>query len=87
MNILEICLILPVAGIAYFYLRIKGALRSKGFRADKVLSLGSDYYNFKTLIKSETDEEERKKYNTILFGLHISFALLAFAVFIGMILI
>ena len=86
MNILELCLILPVAGIAYFYLKIKGELRSKGYRVDKILSLGSDYYNFKNLIESEIDEEKRSKYKTILFGLRISFALLFLAVFIGMML-
>jgi len=86
MNILEFCLILPIVGIAYFYLKIKGALRSKGFGADKILSLGYDYYKFKSLIESEIDEEERKKYKTILLGLRISFALLVLAVLIGMML-
>lgn len=86
MNILELCLVLPVAGIAYFYLKIKRELRSKGCGADKILSLGSDYYDFKSLIESEIGEEERKKYKTILFGLRISFALLVLAVLIGMML-
>ena len=84
MNILKFFLILPVVGIAYFYLKIKGELRSKGCGADKVLTLGSDYYNFKSLIESEIDKEERKKYKTILLGLRISFALLVLAVLIGM---
>ena len=87
MSILELCLILPVVGIAYFYLKIKRELRSKGCGADRILSLGSDYYNFKSLIESEIDEDERKKYKTILLGLRITFALLVLSVFIGMMLV
>ena len=86
MNILELCLILPIAGIAFCYLKIKRALRSKGYRVNTTLSLVSDYYQFKNLIESEIDEDEKKKYKAILFELHFSFALLVLVVFIGMIL-
>ena len=86
MNILEIFLILPVAGIAFCYLKIKQALQRKGYRINTTLSLVSDYYKFKNLIESEMDEEERKKYKTILFELHFSFALFVLVLFIGMIL-
>ena len=86
MNILELCLILPIAGIAFCYLKIKRALRSKGYDVNTTLSLVSDYYKFKNIIESEIDAEERKKYKTILFGLRISFALLFLAVLIGMML-
>jgi len=67
-------------------LKIKRALRSKGYGENTTLSLVSDYYKFKNLIESEIDEDERKKYKTILFELHFSFALLVLIVFIGMIL-
>ncbi len=59
----------------------------KNFNVDKPLSLVSDYYKFKDLIESDIDEEERKKYKTILFGLHISFASLVLVILIGMILL
>ena len=67
-------------------MKIKQALRRKGYRTNTILSLVSDYYEFKNLIESEIDEDERKKYKTILFELHFSFALLVLVVFIGMIL-
>jgi len=86
MNILELCLILPVAGIAFCYLKIKRALRSKGYCVGTIMGFVSDYYKFKNLIELETDEEEKEKYKTILFKLHISFALLVLVLFIGMIL-
>jgi len=86
MNILELCLILPIAGIAFCYLKIKRALRSKGYSVNTTLSLVSDYYKFKNIIESEIDDDERKKYRTILFELHFSFVLLVLILFIGMIL-
>ena len=86
MNILELCLILPIAGIAFCYLKIKRALRSKGYGANTTLSLVSDYYKFKNLIESVIDEDVRKKYRTILFELHFSFVLLVLILFIGMLL-
>ena len=85
MNILDLCLILPVLGIAFCYLKIKRALRSKGYSVDTIMSLVSDYYKFKNLIESKIDEEERRKYKTILLELHISFAILVLVLFIGMI--
>ena len=86
MNILELCLILPIAGIAFCYLKIKRALRSKGYGVNTALSLVSDYYKFKNIIESEIDEDEKKKYRTILFELHFSFVLLVLILFIGMML-
>ena len=86
MNILELCLILPIAGIAFCYLKIKRALRSKGYKVNTTLSLVSDYYKFKNIIESEIDEDEKKKYRTILFELHFSFVLLVLILFIGMML-
>lgn len=67
-------------------MKIKRVLRSKGYSVGTIMSLVSDYYKFKNLIESEIDEEEREKYKTILFELHISFALLVLVIFIGMIL-
>ncbi|MFC1822059.1 hypothetical protein ACFL9T_05080 [Thermodesulfobacteriota bacterium] len=87
MRILELFLFLPIAGLAYFYLKIKSALRMKNFNVDKPLSLVSDYYKFKNLIESDISKEERKRYKAILLGLHISFTLLALVIFIGMILL
>ena len=87
MRILELFLFLPIAGLAYFYLKIKSALRIKSDDVDRPLSLVSDYYKFKDLIESDISEEERKRYKAILLGLHISFALLALILFIGMILL
>jgi uncharacterized membrane protein len=86
MNILEILLILPIAGIAFCYLKIKQALRRKGYDVNTTLSLVSDYYKFKRLTEAETDEDEKKKYKAILFELHFSFALFVLVLFIGMIL-
>ena len=86
MNILELCLILPIAGIAFCYLKIKRVLRGKGHDVGTVMSLVSDYYKFKNLVESEIDEDEKKKYKTILFELHFFFALLVLVIFIGMIL-
>ena len=38
------------------------------------------------VVESEIDDDERKKYRTILFELHFSFVLLVLILFIGMIL-
>jgi len=87
MRILELFLFFPIAGVAFFYLKLKSALRMRNYDVDKPLSLVSDYYKFKDLIASEINEGERKKFETILLGLHISFALLILVILIGMILL
>ena len=86
MKILELCLVLPIAGIAFCCLKIKRALRVKGYAVNTTLSLVSDYYKFKNLIEKENDEDEKKKYRTILFELHFSFVLFVLVLFIGMLL-
>ena len=86
MNILELCLVFPIAGIAFCYLKIKRALRSKGYDANTTLSLVSDYYKFKNLMEKEIDVDERKKYRTILLELHFSFVLLVLILFIGILI-
>ncbi len=84
MGLLEFALIFTVVFTLYNLQQIKITLKEKGLIVDVIKGSLGDYRKFKDLIRNESDQILKMKYQKILNGLH--FSLLGIVLFAIMIL-
>jgi hypothetical protein len=83
MGLLEFALIFAVVFTLYNLQQIKITLKEKGLAVDVIKGSLGDYRKFKDLIRNESDQSLKIKYQKILNGLYFSlFGIVLFVIMI-----
>ena len=78
MSWLHIGLIGAIVFTLHAFQQIKMTLKDKGHHVDMMTGWFDDYRRYKNLIREETDETARYKYQRVLNGLYLALAGLVF---------
>jgi prolipoprotein diacylglyceryltransferase len=81
-NLIGIALIVSVAVALYNLQQIKITLKEKGFAIEILTGWLSDYRRFKELIRHESNQQNKIRYQKIINGLHFSLAGVVFLLFL-----
>jgi hypothetical protein len=81
-NLIGIALIVSVAVALYNLQQIKITLKEKGFAIEIFTGWLRDYRRFKELIRHETNQQAKVRYQKIINGLHFSLAGVIFLLFL-----
>ncbi|MEA3435552.1 MAG: hypothetical protein U9R43_03745 [Thermodesulfobacteriota bacterium] len=83
MGLLEFALIFTIIYALYNLQQIKITLKEKGFTVDVIKGSLGDYRKFKDLIRNESNQEVKMKYQKTLNGFHFAlFGIVLFAIII-----